>query len=321
VPEAVRDALLRAAVRLGPQRGRIGHESGSAFQPASYVSLQLFGADLPQLVREAFPGGTLSAADELLSRLRSVKTAREVDRIRLACRVAGEAFEFGAARLQPGLPETEAAELFQGRLATLGLAHAGVCRSGGSAFCMSGPHSAEAAAAYARSRTRPLERGDLVLMHCNSHVDGYWTDITRTYCLDSADSRQQQMSAAVLAARAAALQALHPGAAAAAADRAARDMISEHGFGDAFKHGTGHGVGFAAIDHHARPRLHPVSSDRLEAGMVFNIEPAIYIPAFGGLRHCDVAAVTATGAEVLTPFQASAEQFILVGREREQNPG
>jgi Xaa-Pro aminopeptidase len=85
-------------------------------------------------------------------------------------------------------------------------------------------------------------------------------------------------------------------------DRAARDVLARHGLGDAFRHGTGHGVGFAAIDHNARPRLHPASSDVLEAGMVFNLEPAVYLPGRSGVRHCDVVALHAEGPELLTPF-------------------
>jgi Xaa-Pro aminopeptidase len=82
-------------------------------------------------------------------------------------------------------------------------------------------------------------------------------------------------------------------------------VLTAHGYGEAFKHPTGHGVGFAAIDHDALPRLHPKSPDVLETGMVFNVEPGVYFEGYGGLRHCDMVAVTASGAEVLTPFAAS----------------
>jgi Xaa-Pro aminopeptidase len=68
-------------------------------------------------------------------------------------------------------------------------------------------------------------------------------------------------------------------------------------------------VGFAAIDHAARPRLHPVSEDVLEVGMVFNVEPAVYIDGWGGLRHCDMVAVTSEGAELLTPFQLGMDEL------------
>ena len=95
---------------------------------------------------------------------------------------------------------------------------------------------------------------------------------------------------------------------AADVDAAARDVLKMRGFGPQFKHSTGHGVGFSAIDANAKPRLHPKSEDTLEAGMVFNVEPAIYFEGYGGMRHCDMVAVTDSGAEVLTPFQSSTGQ-------------
>ena len=85
-------------------------------------------------------------------------------------------------------------------------------------------------------------------------------------------------------------------------DRAARETLKAYGFEKEFKHPTGHGVGFSAISHNARPRIHPQSKEVLEPGMVFNIEPAVYIEGYGGIRHCDMVAITDTGVEVLTPF-------------------
>ena len=79
-------------------------------------------------------------------------------------------------------------------------------------------------------------------------------------------------------------------------------MLSKYGFGEEFKHSTGHGVGFAAANPNAIPRIHPHSPDILEAGMTFNIEPAIYIDGLEGMRHCDVVVCTPSGAEVLTDF-------------------
>jgi Xaa-Pro aminopeptidase len=311
VPEAVRNTLHKAIDRLGVKAGHIACESGSAFEPASYAASHLYGSSLSQLLSELIPAASVSSADEILSRLRSVKTPREVERIRLACRVARQAFEFGAEFLHVGLRETEVAHLFEGPLTSFGLSFPGVARCGGFVYCMSGVHSAQAAAAYARTRAREVERGDLVLVHCNSYVDGFWTDITRTYAVETTDGRQQRMYQAVLAARAAALDAIRPGVQAADVDRVARTVIADHGFAAEFKHATGHGVGFAAIDHNAQPRLHPCSAERLETGMVCNVEPAIYIDGFGGLRHCDVVAVTATGVEVLTPFQAHLRQLVV----------
>ena len=116
---------------------------------------------------------------------------------------------------------------------------------------------------------------------------------------------------AVFTARTAALAAIRPGARAADVDRAARDVLTERGFGEYFTHGIGHNVGFSAISPDFPPRLHPASPDLLELGMTFNIEPSIYIEGYGGLRHCDVVTLGADGAEVLTPFQADLPDLIL----------
>jgi Xaa-Pro aminopeptidase len=115
----------------------------------------------------------------------------------------------------------------------------------------------------------------------------------------------------VVAARTAALDAIRPGAIAREVDQAARKVMKSRGFGEAFKHPTGHGVGYAAIDHNARPRLHPESNDRLLEGMVFNVEPGIYLEGQDGMRHCDVVLVTEQGAKVLTPFYCDSTELIL----------
>ena len=188
-----------------------------------------------------------------------------------------------------------------------------VHRADGFAWCMSGPNSALASAAYARSRRRQIESGDLVLVHCNSYADGYWTDITRTWCAGEAAGRAKEIFEAVFAARESALGAIRPGVGAAAIDEAARRTMEQHGFASAFKHSTGHGVGFEAIHAEARPRLHPASSDILEPGMIFNVEPAAYFEGYGGVRHCDVVAVTERGCDLLTPFQCNKEDALKGG--------
>ena len=119
------------------------------------------------------------------------------------------------------------------------------------------------------------------------------------------------MYEAIFLARDAALDAIAPGVPAADVDARARRVLDSCGFGAGFEHGLGHSVGYAAIDHNARPRLHPASPDRLETGMVFNIEPAIYIPYLGGIRHCDMVAMSDKGPELLTPFQADLRSIIV----------
>jgi Xaa-Pro aminopeptidase/Xaa-Pro dipeptidase len=308
--EAAFQALQACAQDMGITHARIGYEHGAASEPASYVAMHLYGASIVQLLIEALPSAALVGADTLLAIWAMLKTPSEVNRIRAACSIAEKAFHWGADRLRPGLSETEAASLFRGRLSD-GTGSNGVLRADGFAFCMSGPNSAKASGAFAQSRARKIQPGDLALIHCNSYADGYWTDITRTYLIGSPAARHEQIYRAIFEARDAALAAIRPGARASAIDRAARSILGAHGFEKEFSHSTGHGVGFAAIAHNARPRLHPKSEELLQEGMVFNVEPAVYIEGWGGIRHCDMVAVTAAGAELLSPFQFHIEDLIL----------
>jgi Xaa-Pro aminopeptidase len=305
-PDGVQ-SLHRQICSTAPLEGKVvGFECGECHEPASYVSMHLFQTAIPELLE----GAVLRPAGELLARVKAVLTLIEIDRVRRACRIAEAAFACGSELLAPGLKETEAAAYFRDPLVTIGTGFEGVMRAEGFVFCMSGEHSAEACGAFARSRAREIEVAELALVHCNSHADGYWTDITRTWCFNPATDRHRKMYEAVFAARAAALDAVRPGVSGAEVDRAARGVMESYGFGAEFKHSTGHGVGFAAINHDARPRIAQDSPDRLETGMVFNIEPGVYIDGFGGVRHCDMVAVTETGAELLTPFLCRIEELI-----------
>jgi Xaa-Pro aminopeptidase len=220
----------------------------------------------------------------------------------MSCKIAGAAFEQTAAAIIAGITEIEVANALRLSLSESGLQVTGVQRADGFEWCMSGANSALASGAYARSRARRIVKSDLALIHCNSYADGYWTDITRTFCAGEPDERQVKIFDAVAEARQAALDVITPGVRACAVDEAARDIMRQRGFGDAFKHSTGHGVGFHAISAGALPRLHPASTDTLEPGMVFNVEPAAYFPGYGGVRHCDMVAMNQSGYELLTPF-------------------
>lgn len=308
--DAVRRPLGELLHHLRLDRARIGIEHGPASQPVTYAAMTEYGAALPALLREWVPAAHLAPADDLLARLRAVKTPHEIERIRAACSIAGRAFALGADALEPGMRETEVAAQFRAPLSWIGTGFGNVERADGFAWCMSGPDAALAGAAYARSRARRIEPDDLVLVHCNSWADGYWTDITRTFVAGEPDDRQRALYDVVLDAREAVLEVLAPGMRAADADAAAREVLRDRGLAERFPHGTGHGVGFAAIEHLALPRLHPASTDVLERGMVFNVEPAVYLPDYGAIRHCDVVALGADGAEVLTPFQSEPDALV-----------
>lgn len=311
VNEAIAVPLTDVLRELGVAGGRIGFERGPASEPASYVAMHLFGGSIMSVIHTAAPAAMLVPADDLLAALSVYKTPDEVEKIRRACRIAKSAFHKGAVELADGILEAQAAAEFRAPLSSQGTGYDGTLRADGQVSCMSGPNSALAHGAYARSRHRMIQQGDLALIHCNSFADGYWTDITRTYCVGEPSDRILSIYEAVLAARTAALREIAPGARASDVDQAAREKLSRRGFQKEFKHSTGHGIGFSAISANARPRLHPRSQEILEPGMVFNVEPAVYIEGFGGIRHCDVVTVTQSGVEVLTPFHATLDDLLI----------
>jgi len=307
--QAVLDPLTGLEKVLGFRSGtKVGFEGGASFDPSSYAATFIYGAGIEALLGTAFPFVALVDATECLARLHSVLTPRELDLIRRACDIARAAFLATSSGIHAGMREFEIAARLRSKVMTDAPEHE---RCDGFAYCMSGPNSAQAYAAFQQSRSRAIVTGDFVLLHCNSYYGGFWTDITRTFTMGQRDAEKEAIAGAVLEASRKAVAAVRPGMKASVVDEAARGILDSRGYAKAFKHATGHGVGFAAINHNALPRIHPLSEEILEVGMVFNIEPAVYIPGVGGMRHCNMVAVTEDGAELLTAFQGETEDLIL----------
>ena len=298
---ALSAALRTLLSSLSLSAKNIGTEFRLGMQPASYLSSHVFHTCLIDQLESLSLSAHLVSADPVLDTLKATKTPKELSLIRHSATIASDSFAKAARCIRPGLRESEVAAEFQSAFDRSPCTE-GLERSYGSFYCMSGPNSAKASAAFARTRQRVICDGDLVMIHANTCADGYWTDITRTYVAGEPNARQRAMYSAVAEARGAAIDAVRPGIKADIVDRAAREVMTAHGFGDAFRHSTGHEVGFAAADANAQPRIHPQSSDILEEDMTFNIEPAAYFDGYGGMRHCDVVAVTSTGASVITNF-------------------
>lgn len=312
-PETVCGPLQALLLDLQLSDAMLGFEDAPVYLGSSYAAMYLTGAGIGKILAGAAPDATFVSGAASISRLRSALTPREVDRVRLACRISGEAFMTLPQHIRPDVREPTVAAALASPIVTRGLEHDEIQRTHAFTWCMSGPNSALAGAAYARTRNRTLRFGDLVLVHCNSVVDGFWTDVTRTFCLGEPDERQHAMYEAVFEARKAALEVIRPGVRASEVDAAGRGVLRERGFAPYFTHGIGHSVGFSVISAEFPPRLHPASPDRLEIGMTFNIEPAIYIKDYGGIRHCDVVTVHADGPEVLTAFQTDVPNLTVRG--------
>jgi Xaa-Pro aminopeptidase len=197
--------------------------------------------------------------------------------------------------VQPGITERELAFAIDRRMH-----EAGFSRPAFETIVASGPN---AALPHARPTERKLTEGDLVVLDFGGVYDSYCVDLTRTVCIGRASPRVREVYDAVRAAHDDAVASVGPGQSRFAIDGAARDRLTRAGMGEAFGHGTGHGLG---IDVHEDPRIvrrRPDVDARHEfvrPGMVFTIEPGAYFPDWGGVRIEDDVLVTDTGVELLT---------------------
>jgi len=155
---------------------------------------------------------------------------------------------------------------------------------------------------------RPLRRGDVVIHGTGCTTDGYYSEDERTIFIGPPTEQQRQIFEVMRQAQQAALDSIRPGVVCQQVDRAARRLIEEAGYGRAFIHRTGHGIG---IDIHELPFFAPSDDTPLRAGMVMSVEPGIYIDGAGGFRHSDTIIVTSEGCEVLTKFPKTLPELIV----------
>lgn len=228
---------------------------------------------------------------DIVESLRTVKSREEIDAIGAAGAVAARALAHAVPRVRAGQTENEIAALLEGALRALG--------SEGYPFptiVASGPR---AALPHARTSPRVVAPGEFLLIDFGAVVDGYCSDVTRTFVLGEADGRHREVYDAVREAQAAALSGLRAGMTGRQGDALARDVLAARGLGDAFGHSLGHGVG---LEVHEAPRLARTVEDALPAGAVVTVEPGVYLEGWGGVRIEDDVVLEATGAVLLTEF-------------------
>jgi len=235
-----------------------------------------------------------------LSDLRLVKSPAEVAKLRKACGLADAAFSHIQRLVQPGVTELDIAldlEFF-------------IRRQGAEiafpSIVVSGERSARP---HGKPSEKKLEVGDFVTFDFGARVEGYNSDITRTVVVGEASDRHREVYGAVLKAQLAALDAIKPGVAARDVDKVARDILGEYDLAKYFGHGLGHGLGRVV---HDGGRLSPSSSDMIEVGQIWTVEPGTYIPGFGGVRIEDDVVVTEDGIEILT--HSTKELLVLPSR-------
>ncbi|MCL4237021.1 MAG: aminopeptidase P family protein [Anaerolineae bacterium] len=234
---------------------------------------------------------TLVPAGQALAALRLYKDAEAVRALREAIAISQAALEKLLGLVRPGMTEREVAGL---------LIVAQLERGGGKhpfePIALAGPNSA---LPHGEPGERRLAVGEPLLLDFGTTVRGYASDITRTFSVGEPSPRLVEVYEVVRAANEAGRAAAKPGVPAQEVDRATRQVIEEAGFGPYFTHRTGHGLGMEA---HEEPNIVEGNAQVLEPGMVFTIEPGIYLPGEVGVRIEDNMLVTANGAESLTTF-------------------
>lgn len=227
-------------------------------------------------------GLKLIPVENMAESLRAVKEPGEIELISQAAEIADAAMDYIREELRPGMTERGAAweiEKFMREKGSQPLPF--------DVIVASGPNSA---LPHAQPSARAIREAEPIVIDIGARVGGYASDLSRTICLGAPDDTFKKVYDTVLGAQAGAIAMIKPGMTGAEADQLARVIIEEGGYGEAFGHGLGHGVGLAI---HEAPRLGPKSEEKLADGMVFTIEPGIYIEGWGGVRTEDLVVMEA----------------------------
>ena len=230
-------------------------------------------------------------ASEILGELRQCKSKTESDKMRKASQTADRALENILHYIKPGIRESEVRDMLEAEMKKLGAA--------GPSFPTiigSGPNSA---LCHYATGERVLQEGDSLVMDFGCILDSYCSDITRTIVIGHASDKYKSIYEILKKAQQLAIEKVKPGVKACEIDAAARSYIAEMGFGDYFIHRTGHGIG---LEVHELPYITETSERVLKPGMVFSIEPGIYLEGEFGIRIEDLVMVTEDGVEVLNKF-------------------
>jgi len=240
---------------------------------------------------ESIPGISWRHLDQPVEPLRLVKTAQEIDAIRAAAAITDKTIAQLPSLITTGISEKELAWRLERTMRDFG--------ADAMAFTPIVAFGPNGALPHHAPGDRRLQTGDILLVDMGARLDGYNSDLTRTY-LHGAEpgARFDDVYSAVLKAQETAVNGIRPGADSQQVHLLAERAIADAGFGGAFNHGLGHGLG---LELHEDPFLSARRKPQeLAEGMVITIEPGIYLPGWGGVRIEDVILVTRNGAEYLS---------------------
>ena len=237
--------------------------------------------------RSAFD--SVVATTGLVEELRETKTESEIESIRRAAGLADTALAEVRSDVGPGATERQIAHHLDDSMRA-----AGADRPGFDTIVASGPNSARP---HHTPGERVIEGGDLIVIDFGAEIDGYRSDMTRSFVVGEPSERKNHMLEAVRRAQRAGVDAARPGVAIADVDAACRESLRGAGLDEYFTHGTGHGVGLRI---HEAPWVNARATGTLAPGHVITVEPGVYVPGVGGVRWEDTVAITETGVDVLT---------------------
>jgi Xaa-Pro aminopeptidase len=238
--------------------------------------------------RESFTR-ELEPVTGLIERLRMIKDAGEIEKIRASVISNSGALEAALKRFRIGMKESELAADIDYQNRKLG--------AEAPSFDTIVAAGDRAALPHAQPGAAKIGPG-MLLIDMGAFRDGYASDMTRMVHVGPATPKYKRAYRAVLEAQLAAIDAVKPGVTTNSVDRAARATLARHGLGREFVHSTGHGLG---LEIHEPPRIGRKDKTKLEAGMAITIEPGVYIEGWGGIRIEDTVLVTPRGCEILTP--------------------
>ena len=234
-------------------------------------------------------GPELVATTGIVEKLRAVKDERELALLTKAVEIADQALDQVAPTIEPGVTEAEVAWELEKAMRERGAETIAF-----DIIVGAGPNGA---LPHHRAGEKTINRGEPVVIDMGASYQGYCSDLTRTIFVGEPDDTFRRVYDTVLRAQLAAEESVAAGMTGKEADSIARDIIADAGHGEDFGHSLGHGVGLAV---HESPTLSPMSEETLEDGMVFTIEPGIYISGWGGVRIEDMAVMEKGRARVLS---------------------
>ncbi len=245
-----------------------------------------------QMLQAALPDANFVNATDVIAQLRMYKDDAEQANIQKAVDIAQSALEATLPQIRVGMSENEVVAELVGQL----FRHGSSPELPFQPLVCSGPNSANP---HAFPGARKLKAGDLLVIDWGANVDGYFSDLTRTFAIAEYSDEQKGIHDTVRLANQAARETVAPGVSCAQVDQAARSLIENAGYGQYFIHRTGHGFG---LEIHEEPYIRGDNNMLLEPGMVFTIEPGIYISEQNGVRIEDNVVVTRDGCRTFSSY-------------------